>query len=139
MSVRASQDRISADVDAVSRDQWAKDLRHWLANSCVVDFHDSVPSASHTDVGVIWHKLSAEHSVLVPIQSNSIALHLRDQLPGHLVVEVDFEISASRDELEPIAREVAGEERVIFLLDRVLKLARARIPMIDNAVASHTQ
>lgn len=73
------------------------------------------------------------------IDSEAIACHGSDQLPRQLVVQVDLEVLAGSDKLEAVAGEVAGEEGVVLVPGRVLQFARRRVPVIDYAVAGHTQ
>jgi len=120
MSIRAGQDCVAINIDGIARDQRTKDLANRLADSCVIELHNAIPAASHADVWIVWHELCAEDSVRVAVHTEPIRAHGSDQLPRHLIVEVDFEITASCHEFESIAGEVASHQTVVFLLDRML-------------------
>ena len=139
MPVRAGKDSITINIDAVAGDQRAQDLGYRLANSCVIEVHDTIPAACHADIRIIWHKLSAKHTVLVAVDPQTIAVHRSNQLPGQLVVEVNLEILSCGDKLKTVAGEVTGEESIILMPHRVLELARSHIPMVDDSVTCHAQ
>ena len=90
-------------------------------------------------MGIVWHELGAEDSVLMAIDAQAIAVHGGDQLPGQLIVQINLEISARDDVLKTVAGEVAGEEGVIFVPVRVLQLASLHVPMVDDSVAGDAE
>ena len=90
-------------------------------------------------MGIVWHELGAEDSVLMAIDAQAIAVHGGDQLPGQLIVQINLEILARSYKLKSIAGEVAGEEVVVLLFDRVLQFPGSYVPMVDDSITGHAQ
>ena len=90
-------------------------------------------------MGIVWHELGAEDTVLMAVDAQAIAVHRGDKLPGQLIVQINLEISARSDELKTVAGEVTSEEGVVLMLHRVLQLAGSHIPMVDDSIAGHAQ
>ena len=88
-------------------------------------------------MGIVWHELGAEDTVLMAVDAQAIAVHRGDELPGQLIVQINLEISARGDELKTVAGEVTSEEGVVLMLHRVLQLAGSHIPMVDDSIAGH--
>ena len=90
-------------------------------------------------MGIVWHELGAEDTVLMAINAQAITVHGGDELPGQLIVQVNLCILARSDELKTVAGIVASEEGVVLVSDRALQLARGHIPMVDDSIAGHAQ